>query len=60
MTDQGNPILDAAFSSVQDPAALNESISSIPGVVDTSLFVDVVTRAVVAQPDGSVQIIDRP
>lgn len=60
MTDQGNPVMDAAFNTVDDVAALNRRISDIPGVVDTSLFVGIAAKAIVAQPDGTVTVIDRP
>ncbi len=60
MTYQGNPVMDAAFNTVDDVAALNRRISDIPGVVDTSLFVGIAAKAIVAQPDGTVTVIDRP
>lgn len=59
MTDQGNPVMDAAFNTVDDIAKLNDEISAIPGVVDTSLFVGLATKAIVAGPEGT-RIIDRP
>jgi ribose 5-phosphate isomerase A len=52
MTDNGNWILDCAFEGIDDPAALDEGLRSIHGVVGTGLFIDIAGEAVVAGPDG--------
>jgi ribose 5-phosphate isomerase A len=39
VTDGGNLILDAAVTSIADPAALDATLRAIPGVVGTGLFV---------------------
>ncbi len=39
VTDNGNQILDCGISPIKDPAALEQSILSIPGVVGTGLFI---------------------
>lgn len=59
VSDQGNPILDAVFSKVDDIAGLNQALMMIPGVVDTSLFVNMASKALVATDDG-VKVIERP
>jgi ribose 5-phosphate isomerase A len=53
VTDNGNAILDCAFGSIEDPAALDASLRSIHGVVATGLFPATLTSAVlVAEPEG--------
>lgn len=39
-TDQGNPILDCAFATIDDPAKLAAALAAIPGVLGHGLFVD--------------------
>jgi ribose 5-phosphate isomerase A len=39
VTDNGNLVLDAAVTSIADPAALDSALRAIPGVVGTGLFV---------------------
>ncbi|MHA2329266.1 MAG: hypothetical protein ACXACR_12175 [Candidatus Hodarchaeales archaeon] len=34
-------------------------MSSIPGVVDTGLFIGIVTKAYLGQKDGSVLVLNR-
>lgn len=38
ITDNGNPILDCAFDTIDDPNALATSLSAIPGVVEHGIF----------------------
>ncbi|HEV3416930.1 MAG TPA: ribose-5-phosphate isomerase RpiA [Pirellulales bacterium] len=40
-TDNGNYILDCKIRPITDPAALEQSLLSIPGVVGTGLFLDI-------------------
>ncbi len=39
VTDNGNQVLDCSISPIRDPAAFEQSILSIPGVVGTGLFI---------------------
>lgn len=39
VTDNGNQVLDCGISPIRDPAAFEQSILSIPGVVGTGLFI---------------------
>ena len=40
-TDSGNAILDIGLGSIPEPERLSGLIKSIPGVVETGLFIDV-------------------
>jgi len=55
-TDGGNAILDAAFGRIPDPDALDRALSAIPGVVEHGLFLGLADVALVATPDGVVEI----
>jgi ribose 5-phosphate isomerase len=54
VTDHGHYILDAAFGSIEDPVALDQQLHSIPGIVETGLFIDMVDEVIIAYPDGKV------
>lgn len=57
ITDNGNLIIDCRFGNIPDPAALNNKIKSIPGVVETGLFIrNRVTAVIVGSPNGSVTV----
>lgn len=56
VTDGGHFILDCAFPPISDPAALDEALNSIVGVVEHGLFLKMTSRAVVAGQDG-VQVL---
>jgi ribose 5-phosphate isomerase A len=59
VTDNGNFILDADFGAILDPASLDRQLKSVPGVLETGLFVGVATRVYFGQQDGSVVFRDR-
>ena len=52
ITDNGNWILDCRFGSIQDPAALDERLRNIHGVVGTGLFVGLADDVIVAGAGG--------
>ena len=52
VTDNGNLVIDCAFGPIDDPASLAAELSSIPGVVEHGLFVDLVDRVYVGSTDG--------
>ncbi|QFR34975.1 ribose-5-phosphate isomerase RpiA [Ancylobacter sp. TS-1] len=58
VTDQGHLILDAAYLSIADPAALAARLSEVPGVVEHGLFINLASRVILAGADG-VTVIDR-
>lgn len=57
ITDNGNLIADCNFEQIQDPAALNAQLNSIPGVVDNGLFNhNMVYKLIVGYGDGTVKV----
>lgn len=56
VTDNGNFILDWHFPTdkIYDWAAINAQIISIPGVVETGLFVGMTSKAYFGQADGNI------
>ena len=58
VTDQGHLILDAAYHSITDPAALAARLSEVPGVVEHGLFINLASRVILAGA-GGVSVIDR-
>lgn len=49
ISDEGNYLFDAYFEHVEDIETLNQTLSMIPGVVDTSLFVGFVTGIIMTK-----------
>ena len=58
VTDNGNLTLDCGIEPPADPAALERAIRSIPGVVDTGLFLGTADTVLLAEA-GSVRAITR-
>lgn len=54
-TDNGNLILDCHFGRIDRPAALHRELKSYLGVVETGLFINMATRVLLGQRDGSVK-----
>ncbi|AIQ13405.1 ribose 5-phosphate isomerase A [Paenibacillus durus] len=52
VTENGNLLLDVHFEQVEDIAKLESDLQQIRGVVDTSLFVNVATKALIAGESG--------
>lgn len=52
MSDEGNILLDVYFDGVQDVRLLNQTLLMMPGVVDTSLFVDILTGMILVNDKG--------
>jgi ribose 5-phosphate isomerase A len=59
VTDNGNFIVDADFGPIEDPYDLEKQLKSIPGVVETGLFLHMVDTVYVGKKDGSVQLLER-
>lgn len=57
LTDEGHYILDYPLGSIPDPDELAIFLPTIPGVVDSGLFIDYATRALIGAPDGSVETL---
>lgn len=49
LTDQGNPVLDCLFDTMDDPQVLSSQLDNIPGVVGHGLFIGFARAALVAQ-----------
>lgn len=61
ITDNGNHILDVDVSAtLPDPAELDRALRSIPGVVDSGLFLDMADLVLVGRSDGTVEALTRP
>jgi ribose 5-phosphate isomerase A len=59
LTDHGHYILDAHFKHIALPAALEQALNMVPGVVDNGLFIHRASAAIIASPDGSIQHLTR-
>ena len=57
ITDNGNFIIDVDFGIIEKPLSLNEKLLTIPGVVDTGIFIGLTSKAYIGQKDGSVLIL---
>ena len=58
VTDNSNVIIDLRIEPIADAPALERSIRSIPGVVDTGLFLEMADTVLVAD-GGSVRVLTR-
>ncbi|MDP6529929.1 MAG: ribose-5-phosphate isomerase RpiA [Gemmatimonadota bacterium] len=52
ITDNGNPILDAHFAAVENPAGMEAAINALEGVLDNGLFAGLTSRVLVGSPKG--------
>lgn len=59
ITDEGNYILDCHFKAIEDPAAMNTAIHTIPGVVETGLFINMATTIISGTAMGDIQKRER-
>lgn len=59
ITDSGHWIIDAALGRIDDPKALAQALSGVPGVMEHGLFVGLAQMALVGGQDG-VRILERP
>jgi ribose 5-phosphate isomerase A len=61
LTDNGNPYLHCwfdphgHFSAQRDPAALDQALQGITGIVETGIFLAMAGEVIVARVDGSVE-----
>jgi ribose 5-phosphate isomerase A len=54
LTDHGHYILDCHFKQITDAPTLNGELNLIPGVVETGLFIDMVSSVLIGNADGTV------
>ena len=59
LTDEGHYIVDLDLGRIDDPARLNAELNTIPGVVETGLFIGLASAVIVGEPDGSAMVIQR-
>jgi ribose 5-phosphate isomerase A len=52
LTDNGNLIYECKFERIEDAEMLEAEMDMIPGVVESGLFIDLVTKVVVASAKG--------
>jgi ribose 5-phosphate isomerase A len=52
VTDGGNYIVDCSFGPIEAPAALDQELNSVVGVVEHGLFLKMASRAIVAGQNG--------
>jgi len=57
MTDTQHHILDCECEKIADASALNGALHSIPGVVETGLFINMAGKAVIGHEDGRVEVL---
>lgn len=52
VTDNGNFIIDAKFSTISDSASLESNLNLIPGVVENGLFIEMADKIILGTKDG--------
>lgn len=57
LTDEGNAILDLHLGQITDAPALLSRLTSIAGVVETGLFINMCQLAIVGYPDGRTDLV---
>jgi ribose 5-phosphate isomerase A len=60
VTDSGNYVLDVRLGAIEDAGSLATQLNTIPGVVDSGLFIGVPDELVVAHPNGTAEIMGVP
>jgi len=59
-TDNGNAILDCRFAQgILHPESLDRALHSIPGIVETGLFLGLAHARIVGREDGGVELVER-
>ena len=56
-TDSGNLVYDCALRAIVDAERLADAMSSVAGVAEHGLFVNIATMLLIAGPDG-VEVIE--
>ena len=59
ITDNGNFVIDADFGIIEKPAELEKLFDSIPGIVESGLFVNMADEVYVGKLDGTVELVRR-
>ena len=56
LTDNANYLLDCDFDHIEEPEVLNESLLSIPGVIEHGLFINLVDEVIVGSRQGTITL----
>jgi len=56
-TDNGNFVVDVDFGPIKDALVLDRQMRSIPGLLETGLFIGLTDRVYVGLRDGTVQVL---
>lgn len=56
ITDNGHYILDCAFTAIADVKRTDDKLKSIPGVVETGLFIGLLHTLIVGRSDGTAHV----
>ncbi len=59
VSDNGNFNIDVDFGEITDPGKLNLDILTIPGVVDTGLFIGMASKAYIGLEDGKITTLKK-
>jgi ribose 5-phosphate isomerase A len=57
VTDNGNFLLDADFGRIKNPSLLNRQLRSVPGVLETGLFLNMADVVYVGSRNGRVEVL---
>jgi ribose 5-phosphate isomerase A len=60
ITEHGNLILDIRFPAPVDPAAMEDEINRIPGVVENGLFTRISPVIYIAHANGTIEVRGKP
>ncbi len=58
VTDNGNFVLDADFGRIENPSLLDRRLKTIPGLVETGLFLKMADLVYVGRRDGTVELLE--
>lgn len=59
ISDNGNLLVDVFFNNVKDIHKLNDNLIRICGVIETSLFTNVITKVIIASEKGIGEILQK-
>lgn len=57
ITDHQHYILDCEFDAIEHPLFINAALENIAGVVETGLFVNMASQAIIGYEDGKIELI---
>jgi ribose 5-phosphate isomerase A len=56
-TDEGHHILDCSFGEIADPPTLGHQLKSMPGVVESGLFINIAAVALIGKGDQVLELL---